>query len=111
AAVGTAFLPVASPVPGGLPLSGSANGLFWLKSRSGPGADVGEVYRSLLGAAEPVLRAEREAQARCAENHREKLGERVRQSLRLLQSSPELGYADMLAHGSMARLGAYAGFA
>lgn len=111
AAVGVAFLPAALPDPGGFPPLDAGSALFWLKSGGGLGKDVGQVYRSFMGVVELVLRTEREAQGRCLEKHGGRLRERVGLSLRMLLPSGGLGYADMLAHGSLARFGAYAGMA
>lgn len=84
-------------------------GLFWLKSRGGLGKSPAEVYGSLCAAVDPVLRSEREAQLRCLEKHRKRLEDRAKQSLHLLSGARTLAYGELLAHASLARLGAYLG--
>lgn len=110
-AAGVGFLAATVPSPHAVSPGAADAGLFRLASRGGLGRAPREVYQAFLNAIGPVLRREREARERCLENHRKRLEERTHHSLQRLIGADSLTYAELLAAGSLVRLGAALGLA
>jgi protein-arginine kinase len=115
AATGVDFLPetdatvaAAAAPPAASPAEA---GLFRLRSRGGLGKSPAQVYAFFSAAVQPVLDMEAGAQRRCMEKHHKRLEDRVRVSLQRLSDARTLDSAELLALGSMARLGSYLGMA
>jgi protein arginine kinase len=106
ASTGLGFLPVYAASPNAATPGAAEAGLFRVSTRGGLGKTPRMVHESFLSALRPVLRRENEARERCLGNHRKRLEERVRQSLQKLAASQSLTFQELLAHGSLIRLGA-----
>jgi hypothetical protein len=107
AAAGIAFLP-AMPSPVSVPGPADA-GLFRVASRGALGKTPRQAYAAHLEAVDPVLRRELEARARCLDKHPKRLKSKVMQSLEQIAAARSLAYPDLLAAGSLARLGSRLG--
>jgi protein arginine kinase len=105
ASAGLGFQPVYAASPNAATPGAAEAALFRASSRGGLGKTPRSVHEAFLVALRPVLKREIEARERCLGSQRKRLEERVRQSLQKLAVSPSLTFQELLAHGSLVRLG------